>query len=191
MRSTAVELKRALFDKELMYIYRDYVGQGAAAGGGRGGGSGAAPATGDGPTAREAAGAASSPGAGPDESARPARDSHGSAHARREDHRRSRARPRRRAAGPDRGRLVDLAIAQDGTGPLTIEQIRQLDGGRLGVPRVVFFIDHAAPAPRSELADAHAVIREFCRACGADALRCRDGRLPPAGGRGATRGRGT
>jgi homocitrate synthase NifV len=29
VRSTAVELKRALFDKELMYIYRDYVGQAA------------------------------------------------------------------------------------------------------------------------------------------------------------------
>ena len=34
VRSTAVELKRALFDKELMYIYRDYVGQGAEAAGG-------------------------------------------------------------------------------------------------------------------------------------------------------------
>ncbi len=62
---------------------------------------------------------------------------------------------------------VDLAIAQDGTGPLAIEQIRQLDAGRLGVPRAVFFIDHAAPAPRAELADAHAVIREFCEQCGA------------------------
>jgi homocitrate synthase NifV len=61
VRSTAVELKRALFDKELMYIYRDYVGQGAAPAGG------AAPAAGDGPTAREAASAASSPGAGPGE----------------------------------------------------------------------------------------------------------------------------
>ena len=61
---------------------------------------------------------------------------------------------------------VDLAIAQDGTGPLTIQQIREL-GGPLGVSRAVFFIDHAAPAPRAELADAHAVIRAFCEQCGA------------------------
>jgi len=27
VRSTAVELKRALFDKELMYVYRDYLAQ--------------------------------------------------------------------------------------------------------------------------------------------------------------------
>ena len=62
---------------------------------------------------------------------------------------------------------VDLAIAQDGTGPLAIQQIRQLGGGKLGVPRAVFFIDHAAPAPRAELADAQATIREFCKECGA------------------------
>ena len=62
---------------------------------------------------------------------------------------------------------VDLAIAQDGTGPLAIQQFRQLGGDRLGVPRAVFFIDHAAPASRAELADAQAVIREFCEQCGA------------------------
>jgi hypothetical protein len=27
VRQTAVELKRALFDKELMYIYQDYLGR--------------------------------------------------------------------------------------------------------------------------------------------------------------------
>lgn len=57
---------------------------------------------------------------------------------------------------------VDLAIAQDGTGPLAIDQIRSLGGGRLRAPRAVFFIDHAAPSPRAELSDAHAVIRQFC-----------------------------
>jgi 3-isopropylmalate/(R)-2-methylmalate dehydratase large subunit len=62
---------------------------------------------------------------------------------------------------------VDLAIAQDGTGPLAIQQVRQLGGQTLRVPRAVFFIDHAAPAPRAELADAHRVIREFCEQCGA------------------------
>jgi len=63
---------------------------------------------------------------------------------------------------------VDLAIAQDGTGPLAIEQIRALGGGRLRVPRAVFFIDHAAPSPRAELSDAQATIREFCRESGAE-----------------------
>lgn len=66
---------------------------------------------------------------------------------------------------------VDLAIAQDGTGPLAIQQIRALRGGAhngpLQAPRVVFFIDHAAPSPRAELSDAHAVIRTFCAESGA------------------------
>jgi 3-isopropylmalate/(R)-2-methylmalate dehydratase large subunit len=62
---------------------------------------------------------------------------------------------------------VDLAIAQDGTGPLAIQQIRELGGGELRAPRVVFFIDHAAPSPRAELSDAHAIIRTFCAESGA------------------------
>ena len=61
---------------------------------------------------------------------------------------------------------VDVAIAQDGTGPLAIEQIRELGGG-VAAPVVVFFIDHTAPAPRSELANAQATIRAFCRESGA------------------------
>jgi 3-isopropylmalate/(R)-2-methylmalate dehydratase large subunit len=62
---------------------------------------------------------------------------------------------------------VDLAIAQDGTGPLAIQQIRELGGGELRAPRVVFFIDHAAPSPRAELSDAHTIIRKFCAESGA------------------------
>jgi len=62
---------------------------------------------------------------------------------------------------------VDLAIAQDGTGPLAVEQIRELGAERLQVPRAVFFIDHAAPSPRAELSDAHAILREFCAESGA------------------------
>ncbi len=70
------------------------------------------------------------------------------------------------------GRLVvadvDLAIAQDGTGPLAIAQIRELGSESLAVPRAVFFIDHAAPSPRAELSDAHALIRRFCEQYGAE-----------------------
>ena len=43
---------------------------------------------------------------------------------------------------------VDVAIAQDGTGPLAIQQIRELGVTRLQAPTVVFFLDHTAPARR-------------------------------------------
>ncbi len=62
---------------------------------------------------------------------------------------------------------VDVAIAQDGTGPLAIQQIRELGAERVKAPECVFFIDHAAPAPRSELANAQATIRAFCAESGA------------------------
>ncbi len=62
---------------------------------------------------------------------------------------------------------VDVAAAQDGTGPLAIEQIEEL-GGRVANPaKTVFFIDHAAPSPRSELSNAHQTIRAFAAKSGA------------------------
>jgi 3-isopropylmalate/(R)-2-methylmalate dehydratase large subunit len=62
---------------------------------------------------------------------------------------------------------VDVAAAQDGTGPLAIEQIEEL-GGRVTNPeKCVFFIDHAAPSPRSELSNAHQTIRAFTKRTGA------------------------
>lgn len=62
---------------------------------------------------------------------------------------------------------VDVAIAQDGTGPLAIQQIEELGITRVKAPTCVFFIDHAAPAPRSELANAQKTIRAFCASSGA------------------------
>jgi len=62
---------------------------------------------------------------------------------------------------------VDVAIAQDGTGPLAIQQLGELGAERLKAPTCVFFIDHAAPAPRSELANAQKTIRAFCASSGA------------------------
>jgi 3-isopropylmalate/(R)-2-methylmalate dehydratase large subunit len=62
---------------------------------------------------------------------------------------------------------VDVAIAQDGTGPLAIQQLRELGVARVKAPVAVFFIDHAAPAPRHELANAQATIRAFCAESGA------------------------
>ncbi|MEZ5125162.1 MAG: 3-isopropylmalate dehydratase large subunit [Thermoleophilia bacterium] len=62
---------------------------------------------------------------------------------------------------------VDVAIAQDGTGPLAIQQIVELDVAAVRAPTCVFFIDHAAPAPRRELANAQQGIRAFCASSGA------------------------
>ena len=62
---------------------------------------------------------------------------------------------------------VDVAIAQDGTGPLAIQQVEELGAQRVKAPECVFFIDHAAPAPRSELANAQRTIRAFCASSGA------------------------
>jgi 3-isopropylmalate/(R)-2-methylmalate dehydratase large subunit len=62
---------------------------------------------------------------------------------------------------------VDVMAVQDGTGPLAIEQVIEL-GGNLAKPdSTVLFIDHAAPSPRSELSNAHRVIRDFARSTGA------------------------
>jgi len=62
---------------------------------------------------------------------------------------------------------VDVAIAQDGTGPLAIQQLEELGATIVKAPVCVFFIDHAAPAPRSELANAQQMIRAFCATSGA------------------------
>jgi len=69
---------------------------------------------------------------------------------------------------------VDRAFCQDGTGPLSIDGIKELSspplvkGGRgdyatgLKNPdNCYFFIDHAVPPPRKELANAHSKIRDF------------------------------
>ena len=71
------------------------------------------------------------------------------------------------AAGQIVVALVDLAVAQDGTGPLAIQQLRDLGRLQLKVPAAVFFIDHAAPSPRAELSAAHQTIRSFCEETGA------------------------
>ncbi len=62
---------------------------------------------------------------------------------------------------------VDVAIAQDGTGPLAIQQLGELGVTRVKAPTCVFFLDHTAPAPRSELANTQVGIRAFCASSGA------------------------
>jgi len=56
---------------------------------------------------------------------------------------------------------VDWAFCQDGTGPLTIDGILEIGKGVKKSENCIFFIDHAVPPPRKELANAHKKIRDF------------------------------
>jgi len=56
---------------------------------------------------------------------------------------------------------VDRAFCQDGTGPLSIDGINSLGIGLKNPSKCYFFIDHAVPPPRAELANAHKKIRDF------------------------------
>lgn len=63
---------------------------------------------------------------------------------------------------------VDVVMAQDGTGPLAVSQIKKLGFNKVANPvKSVFFIDHAAPSPRKELSDSHKVLRDFAKESGA------------------------
>ncbi|MBE0428514.1 MAG: 3-isopropylmalate dehydratase large subunit [Thermoleophilia bacterium] len=63
---------------------------------------------------------------------------------------------------------VDVAALQDGTGPLAIMQLQELDMVRAHNPeKTILFLDHAAPSPRKELSNAHMSLREFAARTGA------------------------
>jgi len=63
---------------------------------------------------------------------------------------------------------VDVVMAQDGTGPLSVSQIRKMGFDNVKNPsKSIFFIDHAAPSPRKELSDSHKVLRDFAAKTGA------------------------
>ncbi len=63
---------------------------------------------------------------------------------------------------------VDVAALQDGTGPLALQQLEELDMLRAVNPeKTILFIDHAAPSPRKELSNAHKSLRDFAAATGA------------------------
>ena len=63
---------------------------------------------------------------------------------------------------------VDVVMAQDGTGPLAISQIKKMGFSKVANPdKSIFFIDHGAPSPRKELADSHKILREFASESGA------------------------
>lgn len=63
---------------------------------------------------------------------------------------------------------VDVAAVQDGTGPLTIQEMKKINLEKCANPeRTILFIDHAAPSPRKELSNAHKILREFAKKTGA------------------------
>jgi 3-isopropylmalate/(R)-2-methylmalate dehydratase large subunit len=63
---------------------------------------------------------------------------------------------------------VDAAMATDTTAPYAIEAFRSMNGRALWAPgRMIFVIDHAAPAPTETIANLHAMMRTFARDVGA------------------------
>jgi len=62
---------------------------------------------------------------------------------------------------------VDLAYAQDGTGPLAVRKIREMGFEGVTHPqRTIFFMDHASPSPRIELSNDHVFLRDFAKKAG-------------------------
>jgi len=62
---------------------------------------------------------------------------------------------------------VDLAMVQDGTGPLAIEEFKKLEFEELRINKALLFIDHASPSPRKELSNSQKLMREFAKSTNA------------------------
>ncbi|MFP3945871.1 MAG: 3-isopropylmalate dehydratase large subunit [Archaeoglobaceae archaeon] len=63
---------------------------------------------------------------------------------------------------------IDQIALQDGTAPLAISQMKELDREIQAAKRTHFFVDHAAPSPRKELSNDQKMIKEFAESIGAD-----------------------
>lgn len=62
---------------------------------------------------------------------------------------------------------VDAALVQDGTGPLSVKELEKAGLVQAVYPeRTVLFLDHASPSPRSELSNAHNILRSFAARTG-------------------------
>ena len=63
---------------------------------------------------------------------------------------------------------VDVVMAQDGTGPLSVQELK-----KMGMEKVfdkensILFIDHASPSSRKELSNSQKLLREFSKKTGA------------------------
>ena len=63
---------------------------------------------------------------------------------------------------------VDVAMVQDGTGPLSVQVLREMGMERVfDQKNTILFLDHATPSPRKELSNAHKILREFSKKTGA------------------------
>ncbi|NLJ24527.1 MAG: 3-isopropylmalate dehydratase large subunit [Firmicutes bacterium] len=62
---------------------------------------------------------------------------------------------------------VDVALTQDGTGPLAVRQLEKIGMEKAARPEsTILFIDHAAPSPRKELSNDHMLLRSFAEKTG-------------------------
>jgi len=62
---------------------------------------------------------------------------------------------------------VDLAYAQDGTGPLAARKIQEMGFEKVYNPKkTIFFFDHASPSPKFELSNDHIFLRDFAETTG-------------------------
>ena len=62
---------------------------------------------------------------------------------------------------------VDVVMAQDGTGPLTVSQLKKMGFEKVKNPsKSIFFIDHASPSPRKELSNTHSALRNYAQNAG-------------------------
>jgi len=63
---------------------------------------------------------------------------------------------------------IDVAMVQDGTGPLSIDELKKLDMEQVfNKDNTILFIDHASPSPKKELSNDHKKLREFAQKTGA------------------------
>lgn len=71
---------------------------------------------------------------------------------------------------------VDMALGTDGSVPMAIDYFEAMGGSRVRFPeRVVFALDHYAPAPNRETAKLHERTRAFARAHGIELWEVGDG----------------
>jgi len=62
---------------------------------------------------------------------------------------------------------VDVVMAQDGTGPLAVSQLKKMGFEKVKNPtKSIFFIDHASPSPRRELSNSQSVLRNYAQNAG-------------------------
>jgi len=63
---------------------------------------------------------------------------------------------------------VDVVMAQDGTGPLSVQELKKMNMERVfDKENSILFIDHASPSSRKELSNAQKLLREFSQKTGA------------------------